>query len=102
MLVTAVQKSDSVAHIHTHIYYIFKIFFFIKVYHRVLNIVLCAIVGPCGLSIPYRKLTSANPNLPLHPSLNPSPLATTSLFSMWVIPFHRYIHLCHILDSTYM
>ena len=33
----------------------------------------------------------------------PSSLATTSLFSMSVSQFLfcRYVHLCHILDSTY-
>ena len=38
MLITAVQQSDSVI----HIYILFLIFFFIMVYHRTLNIVLCA------------------------------------------------------------
>ena len=37
------------------------------------------------------------------PPLTPPPLATTSLFSMSVslFLFCRYVHLCHILDSTY-
>ena len=40
MLISAVQKSDLV--IHIHIYY-FSIFFSIVVYHRILNIVPCAV-----------------------------------------------------------
>ena len=42
---------------------------------------------------------SPKPSLP-----NPhSKLTTTSLFSMFVslFLFHRYVHLCHILDPTY-
>ena len=44
-------------------------------------------------------------NLPIQtfPSPYPSPLATTSLFSMPLIlfHFHRWVHLCHIFDSIY-
>ena len=39
--VTAVQKRDSVTHTHTHT--LFFMFFFLMAYHRILNIVLCAI-----------------------------------------------------------
>ena len=65
-------------------------------YHCILNIV------PCGLQLdlavyPFhiQNLTSANPSLPLHPSLNPSPLTTTSQFSLSAILFlfHRQVHL---------
>ena len=50
MLISAVPQVGSVTHTHTHIYihaFFFKIFFSIMVYHRILNITLCAIpVGP--------------------------------------------------------
>ena len=46
MLISAVQQSDSVIHMHTF----FFIFFSIMVYHRIFNIVPCA-VGPYCLSI---------------------------------------------------
>ena len=42
VLMSAIQQSDSVTHIY------FFMFFSIMVYHRILNIVLCAMpVGPC-------------------------------------------------------
>ena len=40
------------------------------VYHVILNIVLCAIQQDLVYSLYVQKLTSAKPNLPLHPSLN--------------------------------
>ena len=40
VLITAVQQSDSVIRMYTFFLYIF---FSIMVYHRILNIVLCAI-----------------------------------------------------------
>ena len=40
VLTSAIQQSDSVMHINT---FFFLIFFSIMVYHRILNIVLCAI-----------------------------------------------------------
>ena len=47
----------------------------------------------------YNSLHLLNPNSQSFPF----PLATTSLFSMSVSQFldHRYVHLCHLLDSTY-
>ena len=68
---------------------------------------LCYTVGPCCLSTiyihiyTYRLLHLLIPNsrsisLPPH-----FPLATSSLFSMSLILFHREIHSCHILDFTY-
>ena len=39
VLISAVQQNDSVIHIHTF----FLIFFSIMVYHRILNIVPCAL-----------------------------------------------------------
>ena len=43
------------------------------------------------------------PISPSFPPLSFSSLATTSLFSLSVslFLFHRYVHLCHILDSTF-
>ena len=37
---------------------------------------------------------------PIHPSPT-THLAMTSLFSISVSLFHGYVHLCHVLDSTY-
>ena len=45
MLVSAVQQSDSVIHMYT-----FFIFFSILVYHRILNVVPCAIYSTTLLS----------------------------------------------------
>ena len=49
----------------------------------------------------YTSLHLLNPASHSIPLLVPSPLATTSLFSPPVTLFHRQIHLCHILDSTF-
>ena len=50
MLITTAQRSDSVIRVYT----LFFIFFSIMVYHRILNIVPCAVtVGPCCLSTLY-------------------------------------------------
>ena len=58
MLISAVQQSDLVIYLyiylHIYIYIFFFIFFSIIVYHRILNIVPCAIhkditQGPCCL-----------------------------------------------------
>ena len=46
--IPTVQQSDSVTHVHAF----FSIYFFIVVYHRILNRVPCAI-GPCCLSSLY-------------------------------------------------
>ena len=43
VLISVVQKSDSVTYIYIYIYNLFKIFLSIMVYHRILNIVLCAV-----------------------------------------------------------
>ena len=49
-------------------------------YHKILNIVLCALKQGLALYPFYtQKLTSDNPNIPLHPSPNAFPLAATSL-----------------------
>ena len=51
--------------------------------------ILCVIVCICESQTP-------NPFFPI-----PSPLETTSLFSVSASLFHSYLHLCHILNSTY-
>ena len=45
MLISSVQQSDSVTHTctHTHVYIFFILSFSIMVYHRILNIVPCAL-----------------------------------------------------------
>ena len=59
------------------------------VYHRILNMLLCAIQEDLAVYPFYiQKLTFANTNL--HPSLNPHPLATTSQFSTSVILFTEF------------
>ena len=101
MLISAIQKSGSIIHIYTF----FFIFFSIMVYHRILNIVPCAIqqdlVGYPTNKALYNSLhllTPASQSFLCNPFL-----ATTSLFSMSVslFLFHRYVHLCHSSDFTY-
>ena len=60
---------------------------------------LCSTVGFVVYPFYICQLASANPTLPI-PALLPSSLAVTSLFSVSMILFHRYVHLCHILDPT--
>ena len=69
------------------------------VYHRMLNIV------PCALQSLFIHLYIANlllliPNSQSFPP-SPCPLGNSSLFSMSVslFLFHREVHLCHISDS---
>ena len=78
-----VQQSDSVIYIYDiyyysviyiicndiHCYIFFFTFFSIMVYYRILNIVPCAILGPCLFCI--QQFVSANPKLLIYP---PSPL----------------------------
>ena len=49
----------------------------------------------------YTSLHMLIPKSQSFPPPTPSPLAITSLFSMSVNLFHRYIHLYYILDFTY-
>ena len=84
-------------------YTFFFIFFSTMVYHRILNIAPCAIQWDLVVyTFCIYQFASGKPNLPLPPSPSLSPLANTNLFSMSMILFlfHRYVHLCHILDST--
>lgn len=86
--------SNSVTHTHTYI------FLSIMVCHRRLNTIPWAVqwdlVYPSCISL----FASANPRLPA--LAHPSPSATTALLSTSVslFLFCRYVHLCHILDST--
>ena len=70
-------------YIHTHIY-VFFLYSFILIYHRMLNIVLCAFrVGPCCLSVLYILVyicQSQTSNTSLFQL--PFSFATTSIFSV--------------------
>ena len=81
----------------------FFIFFSSMVYHRIFNIVPCAILRTLCIHPVYISLHLLIPNSQSFPHPPTSPLATTSLFSMPVglYLFHRYVHLCLILNSTY-
>ena len=48
------------------------------------------------------ECASTKPRLPIHLPPSPSPLATTSLFSVSgsLFLFCRWVRVCHILDST--
>ena len=98
VLISAVQQSDSVI----YVYYIFSFMFFsVMVYIRILNIVPHAISRT--LLLTYSIYNSLYLLVPYsQPILLTSPLAT-SLFSTSVrlLRFHRQVHLCHTLDSTY-
>ena len=72
MLVSAVQQSDSV--IHIYIYILFHILFHYGLSQDIEYSSLCSTVGPCCLPILY-MFVSANPKLPIHPSLTPLPLS---------------------------
>ena len=96
VLISAVQRSDSVIHI-----YILFIFFSIMVYHKMLNMVPCA-VGQDMLFIHsghnslHLLVPNSQPNLPFC-------WQSLSLFSRSVslFLFCRQVHLCLILDPTY-
>ena len=91
MLFSVIEQNDSFTHIYT--------FFSIMVYHRILNIVPCAI--PCYLSILYVIVCiCSSQTLSLSLLHIPILLETTSLFSMSVSLFCTYVDLCPVLDST--
>ena len=97
--ISAVQQSDSVTHIQT---FFFLTFFFITVYHGILNIVPCALQQDLVIHPSFISLHLLIPNSQSFPPPPASPLATTSLISMSVslFPFCRQVHLCPTLDST--
>ena len=73
------------------------------VYHRILNIVPCAIQWDLVVNSIYIEwFASANPKLPILPFPTASPLSTASLssVSMSLFLFQGYVDLCCILDST--
>ena len=75
VLISAVQRRwFSYTYIYMYIYTFLKeMFFSIMIYHRILNIVPCAIVGPCCLSILYIIVGICQP----HSHSIPSPLVTS-------------------------
>ena len=88
--------------IQLYIHTFFFVSFSIMVYHRILTIAPCALQQTLllihSLCNSLHLLIPASHSMPLP---IPSPLATTSLFSMSVSLFHRQVHLDHILDSTW-
>ena len=91
------------AHAHTHTYSCFPIIFHygLSVY-SIMFPILCsrAWLFIHSMYIRLHMLISNSQSITLLP---PTPLANTSLFSMFVILilFHNYFQLCHILDFTY-
>ena len=81
MLISAVQQSDSVI----HIYILFHILFRYGLSQDIEYSSLCYTVGPCCLSVLYITacVCSSHTPSPFFPQ-PPSPLATTSLFSVFV------------------
>ena len=77
--ISAVQQSDSVIHRHS-----FLMLFYIMVYHRILNIVPCAIQWELFAHILQKIVYICKSQLPVLPSPLPFPLVTTSLFYMSV------------------
>ena len=97
VLITAVQQSDSVIHTCMLLH-----FFFIMVYHKILNIAPCGMQRTLVFIYPiYRSLHLLVPNPQSFPPHPPSPLAPTSLLSIPVSLFliSTQVHLCHVLDS---
>ena len=96
MLIFAVQQNGSVI--------LFQILS-IMVYHRTLNTVPCATVGPCCLSILYVivcicRSQTPNPNPSLH--LSPYPLANTSLFSIAVCFISVNMFICVVFSFYFL
>ena len=69
----------------------------------ILNVVLCALQQELVNPIHIVCFISLNPSLLLHFSPNSLCLEAVGLFSlsMSVFLIHTYVHLCHILDSTF-
>ena len=95
------QQSDSVIHMYRHFFsYSFPLWFitaywilFLVLYRRTL-----LFIHPT-----YNSLHLLIPGSQSFPPHLPTTSATTSLISMFVslFLFHRYVHLCRVLDSTY-
>ena len=94
MLICATQQSN----LDIYIYTLFFILFAIIIYHRILNIIPCAIhLGPCCLSILHIITASANPKPQYMPTPFPSPLANASLSSMSVSLFLFVDNFIHVI-----
>ena len=83
-----------------YIYIYIYIFFFIVVHHRTLNTVPCATQEDLAYPFYVWWFASAVSKLPVLPSSIPH-LGNPSLLYVCESVFHRYAHLCHILESTY-
>ena len=80
LLVSGVQQSDSVIHIHISI--LFQILYPYRLLQDTDYSSLCYTVGPCCLSILYIVVCAlANPKLPIYPS--PAPLPHFSFKMGW-------------------
>ena len=71
MIVSGVQQSDSVIHIHVSI--LFQILFPFRLLHNIEQSSLCYTVGPCWLSILNIAVCNVSPKLPNYPSPLPFP-----------------------------
>ena len=76
------------------------IFFFIVVHHRTLNTVSCPTQEDLAYPFYVWWFASAVSKLPVLPSSIPH-LGNPSLLYVCESVFHRYAHLCRILESTY-
>ena len=102
VFVSTAPWSDSVIHTHT----CFLKFFSILVYHRMLNLVPCAVQEDLIVYPSYtRQFASANPKLSTHPFPTPAsrPPWQSQVCSLHLslFLFPRSVHLCHILASTH-
>ena len=77
VLISGVQQSDLVTHIHESI--LCQVLFPFRLLQSIEQSSLCYTVGPCWLFILY-IVVCVNPNLPIYPS-PPFPLGNRSLFS---------------------
>ena len=94
MLVSGVQKSDSVIHIHVSI--LFQIIFLFRLLQNTEQSSLCYTVGPCRLSIlKIAVCTLSVPNSQSIPPTHTSPLVTLNSFSKSVslFLFCKSVHL---------
>ena len=93
---------SKVTQLHMHVYLLFS--HITMLHHKWLDIVPSALWQDLiAYPLQRQQFASMNPRLPVHPTPSPSPLATTSLFSMSVslFLFYKQVHLCYILDTTY-
>ena len=115
-IISGIQQSDAdiYIYIHTHTYTLLKIFF--QYTHSFKNsFIVCFITGYwmwfpmlhnrtlLFIHSMYNSLYLLTPNSQSSPPPPPSPLAATSVsfMSVSLLLFSRWVHLCHVLDSTY-